>query len=119
MVQKQRRASVSLRDEVSILGGSLSRLVNRDEVLALIDKYEADTEKAEATQPHLGIDGECDLCASGVLVAHDPRDKEPVERPALDAIAKNKTAKADYIRAIVEAIDNHAATVAAAIWGRN
>jgi len=32
----------NLRDEVSILGGSLSRLVNRDEVLALIDKYERD-----------------------------------------------------------------------------
>ena len=31
----------NLRDEVAILGGSLSRLVNRDEVLALIDKYEA------------------------------------------------------------------------------
>jgi hypothetical protein len=30
----------ALRDEISVLGGSLSRLVNRDDVLALIDKYE-------------------------------------------------------------------------------
>jgi hypothetical protein len=134
LVQKQRRASVSaLRDEISVLGGSLSRLVNRDEVLALIDKHQENIERAiEALGGYVGDEhdrgydedlGNVLAVLRGEPMPHPvktPALKPSEERPARDTLRSDAPplnwgyrtkAMALCTQAIIEAIDANTAAI--------